>query len=308
MFKSVSKIYDKLSNFGKILIFMTLLLILTVFFNSANKLKKQEGFQQSDKFLFKTGNDVYDDFYASIYDYLVYNNIKNEYEIGAIINGTQPTEASIIVDIGSGTGHHVSSMAQKGYNVVGIDISPSMVNEAKIKYPDCNFQVGDALDTTQFSYSSVTHIFCLYFTIYYFKDKRKFFDNCMDWLMPGGYLIVHLVDRETFDPILPPANPLVILSPQRYAKERITKSKVKFDDFSYTANFDLDNKSDLAKFKEKFEFNNGKIKKQEHKMYMPSENEIITLAQNTGFILHGVIDLISAGYEYNHLYIFIKPN
>ena len=43
-------------------------------------------------------------------------------------------------------------------------------------------------------------------------------------------------------------------------------------------------------------------------MYMPSENEIITLAQNTGFILHGVIDLISAGYEYNHLYIFIKPN
>ena len=54
MFKSVTKIYNKLSNFGKIIIFITLLLILTVFFNSANSLKKQEGFQQSDKFLFKT--------------------------------------------------------------------------------------------------------------------------------------------------------------------------------------------------------------------------------------------------------------
>ena len=44
----------------------------------------------------------------------------------------------------------------------------------------------------------------------------------MDWLMPGGYLIVHLVDRESFDPILPPGNPLYVVSPQKYAKERIT--------------------------------------------------------------------------------------
>jgi hypothetical protein len=130
----------------------------------------------------------------------------------------------------------------------------------------------------------------------------------MNWLMPGGYLVVHLVDRDMFDPILPPANPLVILSPQRYAKERITKSRVKFDNFSYTANFELDSKSNLAKFKEKFEFNDGKVKKQEHKLYMPTQSEIISIAQDTGFILHGVIDLISSGYEYNNLYIFVKPN
>jgi SAM-dependent methyltransferase len=308
MFKSVTKIYNKLSNFGKILIFMTLLLILTVFFNSANKLKKQEGFQQSDKFLFKTGNDVYDDFYASIYDYLVYNNIKNEYEIGAIINGTQPTEASIIVDIGSGTGHHVSSMAQKGYNVVGIDISPSMVNEAKIKYPDCNFQVGDALDTTQFSYSSVTHIFCLYFTIYYFKDKRKFFDNCMDWLMPGGYLIVHLVDREKFDPILPPGNPLYIVSPQKYAKERITKTKVTFNDFVYDSNFNLNKDADTATFDEKFKFENGNVRKQQQKMYMEDMENILNIAQDTGFIVQNKVNLVKCAYEHQYLYVFVKPS
>lgn len=307
MFKSITKIYDNLSNSGKILIFLTLILILTIFFNSINKLKKIEGFQQNDKFIYKTGNDIYDEFYATIYDYLVYNNIKNEYEIGAIINGTHPTEASIIVDIGSGTGHHVSSMADKGYKVIGVDISPAMVKEAKTIYPSCNYQVGDALDTTLFSYSSVTHIFCLYFTIYYFEDKRKFFNNCIDWLMPGGYLIVHLVDREKFDPILPPGNPLYIVSPQKYAKERITKTKVTFNDFVYESNFNLIKDTDIATFDEKFKFENGNIRKQQQKMYMEDIDNILNIAQDVGFIVQNKVNLVKCAYEHQYLYVFVKP-
>ena len=57
-----------------------------------------------------------------------------------------------------------------------------------------------------------------------------------------------------------------------------------------------------------FEFNDGKVKKQEHIMYMPTEKEIISIAQSVGFILQGNIDLIHTGYEYNNLYIFVKPN
>jgi hypothetical protein len=77
----------------------------------------------------------------------------------------------------------------------------------------------------------------------------------MDWLMPGGYLIVHLVDRETFDPILPPGNPLYVVSPQKYAKERITQTKITFNDFIYTSNFSLDKPNNMAMFDEKFKFN-----------------------------------------------------
>ena len=93
-------------------------------------LKKQigiEGFEQDDKFLLKTGEGIYDGFYSDIYDYLVYNNIKDSYEVGEIINKTLPTEESIILDVGSGTGHHVADLASKNYNVVGMDISPSMI-------------------------------------------------------------------------------------------------------------------------------------------------------------------------------------
>jgi SAM-dependent methyltransferase len=303
--KSITSIYKKMSNFGKILVFIAILLILIVFFKAINPSK--EGFIQNEKFLFKQGTAVYDDFYSDIYDYLVFNNVKNDYEIGAIINNSNPDSTSVIVDIGCGTGHHVSKMSSKNLNVLGIDISPSMISKAKANYPNNNFQLGDALDGTQLQYNSVTHILCLYFTIYYFEDKHKFFNNCMDWLMPGGYLFVHVVDREKFDPILPPGNPLYIVSPQKYAKERITKTKVTFNDFVYNSNFNLDSNNNIATFDEKFKFNDGGVRKQQQKLYMDDTSTITAIAQDCGFIIQGKIDLLKCSYSNQYIYIFVKP-
>jgi SAM-dependent methyltransferase len=281
--KSITNFYSKLSNFGKILVFIAFLLIAIMFFKSIIPVK--EGMVGSEKFLFKQGDAIYDDFYAGIYDYLVYNAVKNDYEVGTIINSTSPTEASIIADIGCGTGNQVASLAAKNLNVIGVDISPSMIKKAKENHPSLDFRVGNALDNNLFKMNSLTHILCLYFSVYYFKDKRHFFDNCMDWLMPGGFLIVHLVDRESFDPILPPGNPLYIVSPQKYAKERITKTKVTFTDFVYNANFNLDESNNIAKFEEKFKFDDGRVRKQEQILYMEDTSEIVNTAQDCGFIL-----------------------
>jgi SAM-dependent methyltransferase len=307
--KSITSIYCKMSNFGKILIFIALLLITIVFFKSIDIPKfGLEGFETQEKFLFKSGNEVYDDFYANIYDYLVFNNIKNSYEIGEIVNKTNADESSVILDVGSGTGHHVDALSQQNLKVLGIDISPSMIKKAKEQFPGRDFSVGDALDSSKFNSNVFTHILCLYFTIYYFPDKRKFFDNCMDWLMPGGFLIVHLVDREKFDPILPPGNPLYIVSPQKYAKERITTTKITFNDFVYNSEFNFDKGANLATFDEKFKFNNGNVRKQEQKLYMEDTQDILTTAQQCGFILQGKIDLVNCAYESQYLYILVKPS
>jgi SAM-dependent methyltransferase len=308
--KSITNIYSKLSNFGKILLFMATLLIIVVFFKSIEiPTLNKEGFISSpDKFLFKTGHDVYDNFYANVYDYLVFNSVKNAYEIGEIVNYTNPVETSVILDVGCGTGHHVAALSEQNLNVIGIDISPSMIEKAQESFPKYKFQIGDALDSTQFNHQEFTHILCLYFTIYYFPDKRRFFDNCMDWLMPGGHLVVHLVNREKFDPILPPGNPLYIVSPQKYAKERITTTKVTFNDFVYNSDFKFDKGSSIATFDEKFKFNDGKVRKQEQKLYMDDTEDILTIAQQCGFILQGKIDLVKCAYEYQYLYILMKPS
>ena len=304
--KSFTKFYEKMSNFGKLALLIALLLLVIVFFKSLSPVK--EGMTASKDFLFKQGNEVYDDFYVNIYDHLVFSGIKNDYEIGTIINSTNPSEISVIADIGCGTGHHTADLSEKNLKVVGIDISPSMIQKAKENYPDNNFRVGDALDAGLFKMNSLTHALCFYFTIYYFKDKRHFFDNVMEWLMPGGYLIVHLVDRETFDPILPPSNPLYIVSPQKYAKERITKTKITFEDFIYNANFDLSQSNDIAIFEEKIKFNDGHTRKQEQKLYMEDTSEIVNMAQDCGFILEGKFDMVKCAYENQYLYIFVKPS
>jgi SAM-dependent methyltransferase len=306
---SLGMAYNKTSLWCKVLIFVSLLLLLILAFKGLNRNAGREGFEQRDQFLIKTGSEIYDKFYADIYDYLVFNNLKNDYEVGEIINKASPSSQSRILDVGCGTGHHVSSFASKGMDILGIDISPSMIDKAKENFPDYKFKVADALNSSEFDPDYFTHIICMYFTIYYFKDKKLFFDNCFKWLMPGGYLIVHLVDRDRFDPILPPGNPLMYVSPQRYAKERITSTKVKFTDFSYTADFKFDDNNNITKFVEKLKNDSdGKVRKNEHILYMPDVQEIIDEAQACGFIIESKIDLLQCQYEYQYLYVLIKPN
>jgi len=308
MIKSLGSAYNKSSLWCKLLILISLLLLIILVFKGFNKKGGREGFEQKDQFLIKTGSGIYDDFYADIYDYLVFNNLKDDYEVGYIMNSASPSSQSKILDIGCGTGHHVASLGSKDLDVIGIDISESMIKKAKENFPDYKFNVGDALDGNTFEPDSFTHILCMYFTIYYFKDKTQFFNNCFKWLMPGGYLIVHLVDRHNFDPILPPGNPLLYVSPQRYAKERITSTKVKFTDFSYSADFKLDDTNDKALFIEKFKNDsNSKVRKNEHEMYMPDIQQIVDEAQSCGFIVESKADLLQCQYEYQYLYVFVKP-
>lgn len=313
--KSLGVAYNKSSLWCKVLIFISLLLLLILVFKGLPNSNKKEGFEQMDKFLIKTGPEIYDKFYADIYDYLVFNNLKNDFEIGQVMNQSTPSSKSFILDVGCGTGHHVASLGSKGLDVIGIDISPSMIEKAKENFPDYKFKVADALNGGEFQPESFTHILCMYFTIYYFEDKAQFFNNCFNWLMPGGYLIVHLVDRDRFDPILPPGNPLMYVSPQRYAKERITSTKVKFTDFSYSADFKFDFSNDNNDANDKVYFiekmkndSDGKVRKNEHILYMPDTQQIVDEAQACGFIVEGKIDLLQCQYEYQYLYVFVKPN
>lgn len=314
--KSFVIFYNKMSNFGKILLLVCILLAVIVFFNFINnEVKLRQGFitldktgGSSGKFDYYQNDTLFDNFYSGIYDLLLFNNSKNDYEINNIIKNTNLTKDSKILDIGSGTGHHVGELNNMGYNIVGIDKSKDMVEKSKENYPDAKFEIGDVMDPTKFTQDSFSHIFCLYFTIYYIKDKSAFFDNCMNWLDYNGFLVVHLVDREKFDPILPPGNPLYIVSPQKYAKKRITHTKVTFNDFVYTSNFDLDESNNIAVFDEKFKFNDGKVRKQEHTLYMEPTQEIVSKAQHAGFYLKNIINMVSCAYENQYLYVFVKPS
>ena len=304
--KKLMRNFNKSPIWFKLTLFFMIILIL---FLTANRMHPtQEGFTQEKKFVLRKNNNVYDTFYASIYNDLVYDAIKNEYEVGEIINTTHPNEQSIILDIGSGTGQHVALLNDKGYSAVGVDISPAMVKQAKKNFPSLNFKKGNVLQTMLYPSQSFTHILSLYFTIYYIKNKKLFFDNCFQWLKPGGYLLLHLVNRDMFDPILNTADPLQMVSAQKYAQKRITKSLVKFKDFQYRGDFKFDKPNNKATFEEIFKDDKTKnIRQNIHTLYMPTQKKVLSLAKETGFVLKGKIDLVSVQYEYQYIYILYKP-
>ena len=168
-------------------------------------------------------------------------------------------------------------------------------------------KLGNIKDTSLFGRNSFTHILCLYYTIYYIDNLNKVFSNFNRWLAPNGMIVLHVVDRDNFDPLLNASSPFPLFSVQKYSKKRLTESKVHFNNFLYKGKFKLDKKNDKAIFSEIFNYKNKpKIRKQKHKLHMPDTSIILEKARNNGFKLVHKIGMIPISYEYNYLYIFKK--
>tara|TARA_Y100000780_G_C13692883_1_gene420261 strand:+ start:1834 stop:2766 length:933 start_codon:yes stop_codon:yes gene_type:complete len=309
MIKTFVKRFNRTNIWTKIVVFCVIFLFSAYLINKNTSGKHKEGFIQKEKFVTKYNENIYDDFYSSIYDELVFDNVKNNYEIGEIIRTTKmEPERSIVLDVGSGSGHHVQMLNEKGIDTHGLDLSKDMIERSKKLYPKLNFKQGDVLDSMNYNPNTFTHINSLYFTIYYIQNKRMFFENCFKWLKPGGYLNLHLVNRDKFNPIINVADPLIFISSQKYAKERITNSVVKFKDFQYKADFKYKPGNDICHFEETFkDDNSGHVRLNKHKFYMETQKNILAKAKDVGFILHGKIDMVYCKYEYQYLYILYKP-
>lgn len=297
----------------EIILFILLIALLIEFFFKSNR---ETFIEERETFIKKTGSDVFDPFYVGIYDELLHNEAKDKFEIDHIL--LDSNNEAVILDVGSGTGHHVNLLNKPNTSVIGIDNSPAMVEIAKKNYPTLDFRVADMLNSMEFSANTFTHISCLYFTIYYIKDKRLFLENCFKWLQPHGTLVLHLVNMNKFDPVLSVASPFVGVSPQSYTPNRITKSTIKFDIFDYKSDFKLNDKINantlnLTKpnviFKETIKFKNKrKARINEHQLYMSNQKSILAAARDLGFILQAQYEMSGIEYDYNYLYTLVKPS
>jgi|TARA_B100000795_G_C22803607_1_gene443355 ubiquinone/menaquinone biosynthesis C-methylase UbiE len=294
----IIKTIYKSSRWCKVLILFILIIVCFVGYKTIDD---KEGFiNQRDKFVIKEGVAIYDSFYSKLYDALIFNKIKNEYEVGQIINTTHPTEKSLILDVGSGTGDHVGTFISKHLKSVGLDTSPAMVAVAREKYPNAEFTVGSALNVMVYPAHTFTHVTSLNFTLYYMKNKYAFFRNCYEWLKPGGYLVIHLVNRDKFNPTLKTADPFDLA---RIAQS--TTSLIRFDDFRFKSQFKL--VGDVGSLEETITDNENKVRKHIHTLYMPTIRTILDQAKEAGFIVEGKVDLTAVQYDNEYLYILYKP-
>ena len=98
-------------------------------------------------------------------------------------------KGSRILDVGCGIGGSSRILAKDyGFNVTGITISPAQVKRARELTPSemsCNFQVMDALDL-KFEDGSFDAVWSVEAGAH-MNDKKKFADEMLRTLRPGGY-------------------------------------------------------------------------------------------------------------------------
>ena len=294
------------STWFRTLFILAILMVCILWFKKHDLSPYYEGFTQETPYIFKQEKEVYDDFYTEIYNQLMLPDKRCTFEIDKIIEMTKPTSKSSFLDIGSGTGEISGQLSKKGFQVYALDNSKSMVNYIEKNHPEVQVKCGDAKQAINYEKGSFSHILSTGFSVYLFKNKDEYFRNCYFWLKPGGYLIIHLVDREKFDPIVPGGKPPLLKNPQQYASSRITDTIIDFIDFKYRGNYNFSNlnKNEVT-FKETFTDDLTKnVRQQETKLYMEDIDFILQRASQTGFIPHAQINM-SHCCEDEHQYLVI---
>ena len=277
----------------------------------------RESFIQEPPFIVKRNENTYDEFSSKIYDKIFHPEKESYYIVDKVFNLTEPNpEFTTILDIGCGTGELLHHLDEKGYtNIYGLDKSLYMASKCIEKYNSLKVKVGDTIEPMTFEKSSFTHIFCVGMTIYEIKDKITFFRNCYFWLKPNSFLILHLVNRNSFNTIIQVETPILFgnivdNNPQQYSKTRITNTEVDFNGFKYKSSYDFTN-TDIVVFTETFiDKSSSKIRKNERELYMSDDmNSILYDAQYCGFIVTGQITYGAYNGDENQFIIILeRPN
>lgn len=275
-----------------------------IVFGNADK----EGFEQSEPFVFKRENEVYDDFVIPAHDLVYHTSKTSDTLANHILKNTQAdAENTRILDVGCGAGHLAKSFTQQNMQVVGVDQSADMIQHCKsFALPQSTWICNDVSDPMLFEPSSFTHITCVGFTLYEMSNKTDFFRNCKTWLIPHGYLVLHLVDIDKFDTVPPEAKTQMVPNPQTHSDERLTTTVVDFGDFKYKSDYDFD-RAHLGKVIHTETFTDKKtqhVRQHEITWWVQPIDRILEVAQHYGFHVKG--DMSVNHDPHQHVFILEK--
>jgi SAM-dependent methyltransferase len=222
--------------------------------------------------------------------------------VGQVVRLTQPNvQTSSLLDLGTGTALVAATLAKQGYTVFAVDKSAAMLEQAlRHRIPTLHLKQASFLEPMLWESGSFSHILCTGFTLYTLDavDKRRLFENCLHWLKPGGYFIVHVMDADKFDTIIPGGRPPVPVK----SRERVTNTVIDFVDFEYRGSYTFPDK-DTMQLRQAF-VDAGKTRELEQTFHLVSVPEVLAYATRAGFGGQGYAALAHDPHQY--LYIFVK--
>jgi SAM-dependent methyltransferase len=342
LYKIIYKSYKDLMNLSllhKLFLFFLILLFIVLLnnYNTNALYENYEDMTSGNKFESKYDDAVYDAFYVKYYDLVHSNKECNIEQLKIIITYAKNNKFVKLLDIGCGTGYHVYMLDKMKYDVIGLDKSAAMIEQAKLQYANCEFIKGDFLQNNLFEYGSFTHLICLNKTFYSFKDKELFFEKSNLLLNADGLIIIHIVNRDTFKPFIVSQNDDSVLYNSENAiehkKPEISIIKIN-NTLEYISEYKvLDNKNvtnatnvnnneeenivnntidaiekpPFSCYNEKFtNLQTNAVRKQVINLYIPSIDEIIAIAKAKGFSVKDKKSLKTCGTNTEFLLILKK--
>nr|BBH94217.1 methyltransferase type 11 [Thermogemmatispora argillosa] len=103
-----------------------------------------------------------------------------------------PRPGELILDVGCGTGHLTAAIARSGARVVGLDLSPAMIETARRHYPTLEWHIGDI---RTFDYP---HPFDALFSnaaLHWIPEAERVVKALARLLKPGGRLVLEMGGR-----------------------------------------------------------------------------------------------------------------
>ena len=142
-----------------------------------------------------TNKDWFETWFNSAYYYDLYANRDVQEAtnfIHKLLNFLKPTANNTMLDVGCGRGRHVKILADKGFDVTGIDISPAAIAQA-LKYENdkMHFYVHDM--RLPFWINYFDYVFNFFTSFGYFATLREHSDalrTMCQALKKGGHLII----------------------------------------------------------------------------------------------------------------------
>lgn len=262
----------------------------------------------SSKYSELHGDEIFTPLYAAMSDTIFGDAQKESYEADLIVREASIGPDSSVVDVGCGSGNLTAQLAKSKCTIIGIDTAGRMVARAKQQHQATPFLVDDVLSPVRLpARGTYTHATLLNFGAYKHSDTGRLFRAVGGLLAPRGKLIMHLVNRDKFDPIVPASNVFVGVTPQNYVKKRITRSNVVFDSHDYVADFEIPEKGDERTFVETItEKDGGAIVQNRTTLFMPKQSAVLASAADMGFDMVSQHSLDEVGYQHNYIYILQK--
>ena len=123
-----------------------------------------------------------------------------------VIELLRPQPGERILDVGCGTGQLTAEIAKSGAQVLGVDRSPKMIEQARSNFPELTFEVADA---TTMRFSGFDAVFSNA-ALHWVKNARAAAAAISGALVPGGRFVAEFGGRGNIQTLLDAMYPALV--------------------------------------------------------------------------------------------------